>query len=210
MSHLICLIPCCCEEVAALLGIEQVADVADRHGDGVEGSGGLLAQQGLELRERHFDRIEVGRVGRQEEEPGAALAHQFGGALALVEADIVEDDHVAPLQFGCQLRLDVAFEDLAVHRALDDPWSDEAVTAQAGDEGLRAPVPEGRMRQIALPLRRPAGALGQLGVGRGLVDEDEAGQGFGEERLSAGRPEFPRGLDVRPQLLAGAQSFFCG
>ncbi len=37
------------------------------------GSGRDSAQVGLEFGEGHFDRIEIGTVGRQEEEPGAAL-----------------------------------------------------------------------------------------------------------------------------------------
>jgi hypothetical protein len=47
------------------------------------------------------------------------------------------------------------------------------VAAQAGDEGLRFPPAEGRVRPVALPLCRPAGSLGQLGVGGRLVDEDQ-------------------------------------
>lgn len=193
-----------------MFGIEEVADFSDGDADGVEGPRGLLSQQRLELGEGHLDRVEIGGIGWQEQKPGAPLAHQLGGALALVEADIVEDDDIARLQFGRQLRLDIAFEYLAVHRALDDPGRDQAMAAQAGDEGLGAPMSERRMRQVALALRRPAGALGQFGVGRGLVDEDKAGQGLGEERLSSGRPKLARRLDLRPQLLAGAQRFFCG
>lgn len=75
----------------------------------------------------------------------------------------------AAREFGRQLRLDIAFEDLAVHCALDDPRRDEAIAAQAGNEGRRAPMSEGRVRQVALTLRRRAGALGQPGVGRGFI-----------------------------------------
>ena len=65
-----------------------------------------FTQVRLQLAEGLLDRVEIGGVGRQEQEPCAALAHQFGGALALVEADIVEDDDVTRLQFGRQLRLE--------------------------------------------------------------------------------------------------------
>lgn len=49
----------------------------------------LFAQQGLELGEHHFVRVEIGGVRRQEQELRSALVHQFDGTLILVEADIV-------------------------------------------------------------------------------------------------------------------------
>ena len=42
--------------------------------EGLCGSGGSLAQQGLELGEEVFDGIEVRRVGRQKEKPGTGAA----------------------------------------------------------------------------------------------------------------------------------------
>ena len=137
-------------------------------------------------------------------------AHQFGGPLALVEADIVEDDDVAWLKLGSQLRLDPGLEAPGVHRRIDDPRRDHAVAAQAGDEGLRMPFAEGSVRPVALAFRRPAGALGQPGVGGRLVDEDQTGQGLGEEALAPRDPQFARLTDVGTFLLAGLQRFFCG
>lgn len=64
-----------------------------------------------------------------------------------------------------QLSFD-ALEDGSIHRRVDDPRRDETVASQPGDEGLRLPFAEWRMRPVALALRRPAGAFGQLGVGR--------------------------------------------
>src|SRR5262249_37405251 len=48
-SRLIFLISCSAEEVAVLRGIKQVTDVGEGLAEGLEGSGGLLAQQGLEF-----------------------------------------------------------------------------------------------------------------------------------------------------------------
>ena len=47
-----------------------------------------LAQQGLELGEDLLDRIEIGRVARQEEQLGAGAADQAAHRLALVTAEI--------------------------------------------------------------------------------------------------------------------------
>lgn len=82
----------------------------------------------------------------EEQHPHAALAHQFGGPLALVEADIIEDDDIAGLDFGRQLRLDPGLEASALHGGIDDPRRDHAVTAQAGDEGMRLPLAERSLR----------------------------------------------------------------
>lgn len=49
---------------------------------------------GFELGERHFDRIEIGTIGRQEEEPCAALPEDGLGFGALVAGEVVEDRHL--------------------------------------------------------------------------------------------------------------------
>lgn len=74
---------------------------------------------------------------------------------------------------------------------------------RAGDESLGMPLAEGRVRPVALSLRRPAGTLGQLGVGRCLIDKDQARQGLGEEALSLADPQLARLTDVGAPLLAG-------
>ena len=56
-----------------LFGVEG-ADVADGPPEGVDCPGADAPEMSLELGEGHLDRIEVGTVGRQEEEPRAALS----------------------------------------------------------------------------------------------------------------------------------------
>ena len=153
MLRLIRLISGSLEEVSALCWVEEVAEIAECIAERLKASRRLLAQQRLELRECHLDRIQVGRVWRQEEHPRAASAHQFCGTLALVEADIVENDNVAGLKLGSQLCLDPGLEARGIHRRIDDPRSDYAMAAQAGDEGLRMPFAERSMRPVALAFR---------------------------------------------------------
>lgn len=81
-----------------------------------------------------------------------------------MKADIVEDDDIAGLKLWRQLRLDSGLEAPGIHRCIDDPWRDHAVAAQTGDEGLRLPLAERRMRLVTLAFRRQDGALGQLGT----------------------------------------------
>jgi len=54
------------------------------------------------------------------------------------------------------------------------------------------------------------GALGQSGVGRRLVDEDQARQGLVEEMPAPLDPQMARLTDVGALLLAGLKTFFYG
>ena len=63
--------------------------------DGLEGARRGLAQQVLEFGEDLFDRVQIGRVFRQEEQLGAGRADGAADRLALVAAEIVHDHHIA-------------------------------------------------------------------------------------------------------------------
>jgi hypothetical protein len=74
---------------------------------------------GLELCERHFDRIEVRAIRRQEEELGSTLLEDSLGLYALVAGKVVEDHHVALLRRRGELGLEIGVEDLAIHGLVD-------------------------------------------------------------------------------------------
>ncbi len=95
MSRLIGFIACGSEIVFAFLAGIQVADGAGGLPYLVIGSRGSLSDQGFEFREGHFDWVEVGAVGRQEEEPGTERFERLGGCGAFVAGEIVEDHHIA-------------------------------------------------------------------------------------------------------------------
>lgn len=84
------------------------------------------------------------------------------------------------------------------------------MAAQARDEGLRLPCAERGMGAIPFTLGGPTGSLCQLGISRGLIDEDQPRQCFIEERLAPVDPQITGTRDVRSQLLGGEQSFFYG
>jgi len=84
------------------------------------------------------------------------------------------------------------------------------MAAQAGNEDLGLPRAERCMGTIALSPWRPSRSLGQLRIGRGLVDKDQLPQCFVEEPLAPGDPEITRAGDLRPQLLGCLQAFFYG
>ena len=70
-------------------------------------------------RRRRIDGVEIGAVGREEQEPCAAFLKYGGGLFAFVARQIVKDHHVAALERRGELGLDIGLEDFAVHRAVD-------------------------------------------------------------------------------------------
>jgi hypothetical protein len=114
----------------------------------------------FELGEELLDRIEVGAVGRQEEEVGAGGADGAASGLSLVAAEIVEDDDVALGEGGSEDLLDIEGEELAVDRAIDDPGRIDAIAAQGGEEGEGLPMAVRQAGLETLPARSPAGVAG--------------------------------------------------
>ena len=79
--------------------------------EGFDGALGGLSQEGLELGEGLLDRVAVGWVGRQIDEPHPTRFDCLGNALGLVRGEVVLDHDVAGAQGGCEAALDVGSED---------------------------------------------------------------------------------------------------
>src|SRR3954464_5784967 len=124
---------------------------------------------------------------------------------AFVASEIVQDDDVARFQLRDEDGLDVAAEDGAVDRPVDDPGRADPVMAVRGDEGERTPVAGGGLRVQALAARSPAADRCQVGLNPGLVEEDQAARI--DFRLMP-LPALALTRDVGPILLARPQRFF--
>ena len=83
------------EVISAFVGCEGVEELSDALPEGVDGSLGGLSEQGLEFGEGELNRVEIGRVRRQEEERRAARLDELTDLVSLVAAEVVEDDDVA-------------------------------------------------------------------------------------------------------------------
>jgi len=163
---------------------------------------------GFEFGESHLDRIEVGAVGRQEEEPRPALFEDGGGLFAFVAGEVVEDDHVASVQRRGELGFDPGFEDFPVHRAIDHPRRGEAILTQGGDEGLGAPMTKGSFHLQALPLACPASQPCHLRRGPGLIDKNQPFWALLHPGLAMARPHPPRPDNVSAFGFGRQQRFF--
>lgn len=79
-----------------------------------------LRSRVLSYGEDLLDRVQVGAVGRQEEQVGASLSDRLPDGFALVATEIVHDDHVAGLERGHETLLHPGGEGDAVDRAIED------------------------------------------------------------------------------------------
>ena len=111
----------------------------------------------------------LGRKSRRA--PAALMARR----TALLLCEIVHDDDVALPQGRDEDLVDVEAERLAVDRPVEEPWRLDPVVPQGGEERHRPPVAVRHLGGQALAARRPAPERSHVGLGPGLVDEDEAG-----------------------------------
>ena len=161
------------EEVPAFVGAEQGADVAQGGPERLERARRRLAQERFDLGERHLDWVQIRRVLREEQEPGAARLERRCGAGALVDREIVRDHDVAGPKGRGELGLDIGVECRAVHGAIHHPRGGEPITPERSDEGLGAPAAERRRGAQALSATAAPTQPRHLRVNRGLVDEHQ-------------------------------------
>ena len=178
---------------------------ADGFPNALRGSLLGFSRQLFELCEDLLDRIEVGRILRQEEAPRAAGANGFGDRRALVGAQIVHDNDVAWFQGRRQNLLDIGEETLAVDRPIEHEGRRNLVASQRGEEGHGFPMPMRRLGDQRRSAFVPAVRARHIGLGPGLVDEDKAF--WIEPRLNF-LPQGATTRDIRAILLGGEQRFF--
>lgn len=124
---------------------------------------------------------------------------------ALVAAQVVEHDDVTWLERGDKELLDPGEEDHAVNWAIDDAGRLDPIRPQCGKEGHSLPVAVRNAGHQALAKGGAAMGSGHVGLGPGLVHEDEA---RGGKAALVAVPALTLGGDVGPMLLGGVQAFF--
>lgn len=164
-----------------------------------------LPEPVLELGEDLLDRVEVRAVGRQEEAVGADGADRLPDSFALVAAEVVEDDDIAGPEGGSQELLHIGAEALAVDRSVEDAGRVDPIDPEGSEEGERAPAAMRRLADQAFAARPPAPERGHIGLGPGLVDEDEPPR---VDRRLPGAPSGAAARDVGAVLFTGERGFF--
>lgn len=152
-----------------------------------------------------FDRVEIGRIGRQEPELGADSSYGPADDGRLVAAKVVHNDDVAGFKDGHELLLYIGTEALAVDRSVEDTRCRQPVAAQRAEEGQCAPMAVRSEAAQALAFRLPAAQRRHVGLDPRLIDEDQPS--WVEAGLQ-GSPAPPPPRDVSTHLLKGEQRFF--
>jgi hypothetical protein len=117
-----------------------------------------------------------------------------------VGSQIIEDDNITLLEDGGELGFNIGIKDHAVHRRIDDPWSDKAIAFEACDQGLGAPVAKGSLGKQPLTFQAASRGFCHLGVCAGFVEKDQPPPMFTHLGLAALFPFCPRLDEIRPVL----------
>src|SRR5215208_5561404 len=159
----------------------------------------------LEFGEEHLDRVQIWRVFWQEEQLHAGGPQGLANSAALVGAEIVHDDDVAGSQRRDEHLVDVEAEALAVDRAIDQPWRLDAIVTKGSEEGHGRPASMWHLGHEALAIAAPSAQRRHVGLGPGLVDEDETAW---IDPILVGLPLLAAPRHVGTIALAGDQRLF--
>lgn len=169
------------------------------------GSLGGLAHEVLELGEDLLDWVEVGAIGRQEQELGTGAADRLANGGPFVAGEVIHDDDIAGRERRHEALLDIVGEALAVDRLVEHARRVDPVVAKRREEGHGAPVAIGHLGVKAFAAWRPAAQRSHVGLCPGLVDEDEPGR---IKPALVLLPLLAPPGDLRPELLGGQHAFF--
>jgi len=159
----------------------------------------------LELGENLLDGVQIWGIFRQEEEFGACGTYGSANGLSFMTAEIVHDDDVAGSQGWDEKLLDIDLKRLAVDRAVEEPWGVDAIMAERGEEGHGLPAAIGDLGPEPRAARRPSPERRHVGLGPGLIEEDQAA---GFNPVLIGRPLRAPPRNVGAILFAGEHGFF--
>jgi len=159
----------------------------------------------LEFGEELLDRIEIGRIFRQEEKPCAGGSDGLAHGLALVRTEIVRKHNVTLVQGRHEDLFDIGSKALAVDRPVEQPWRLDTVVTQGSHEGHGLPVTMRHLGFDALPARCPVPERRHVRLGPGLVEEHQT-RGINQPAILDPSSSMPR--DIGAILLGRDQCLF--
>ena len=164
-----------------------------------------VTEEGLELGEDLFNRVEIGRIGGQEAERGPRPLDSGPHGGPLVATEIVQDDDITGRQRGEKALFYISKEARAVDRAVEDTGSGQTVAPEGRYEGQGVPMPMGPCGDQSLAAGTAPMAAGHIGLGPRLINEH---QPAGIKLALGAPPPGPLPRDVRTRLLGGRKTFF--
>jgi len=136
---------------------------------------------------------------------GAGFADGYSRGFAFVTAEVVCQHDVAWQKRWHENLFNVDQETLAIDGTVEQPRRLDAIMSERGDERHGIPMAVGRFRFEPFSYRRPAAQSCHVGLGPGLVDEDESGR---INAMLIARPSGAHSSYVGTILLFGQQRFF--
>ena len=173
--------------------------------DVVEGAWSRGAEERFQFRERHFDGIEIGTVGRQEPQPRADRLDGRPDLRLAMDGEVVEDDDVAGAERRHQDLLHVRQKTRVVDRPIEDGGRRQAIGPQRRDH--RVGLPMAARGVVAQPnaTRTATVAPQQIGRDATFINEDVVAD---VTKRQPGAPASAFSRDVGPPLLVGVNRFF--
>lgn len=158
--------------VTARDGAPCVVDAPSERDGGPRGD---AAEAFLDQGPARLNRIEVGRVGRQELHCGPALLNEPSDVAMAMRPQIVHHDDVIAAQVRHQVAADPPDKPLGVGRLPHGPHGDPARRADRPDHGQRrAPVDRSR-RDPFLAARHPGVGAAHREIRAGFIEKHQAG-----------------------------------
>lgn len=161
------------EVVGGILG----RNGGERLGEGVleggDGTGLERTQLLFDLCPALFDRVEVGRVGRQVAERRAGLFNEFPYTVHFVSSQIVHDDQLTGLQLRTQDVFEISTEDISVGGRFDGHRGHPAGNTDCSQDCQCAPAAGRNSFFDARAVPRTSITPGHLRGDAALVNEDE-------------------------------------
>jgi len=150
--------------------------------------GTLPPDEFLQLRPELLNRVELRRVGREEEEGCASLLDGFQRASISMCCQVVHDDAVARLQVRHQLLFDEGTEDIGACARLDVHEPAKPVESDSAEHGDVFPSSVERFPKGFLSALRPAVARRRPEPQAGFIKKDQPlscqRRLLGDERLA--------------------------
>ena len=124
---------------------------------GLDGALCGFAHEQFELGKDLLDRVQIGGVGRQEQEFGTRCPDRLANGGTFVAAEVVHDDHIARRERRHEELDNIGGEALTVDRPIEYAGRVDPVVAKRGKESERPPFAERGVRNELAATRRPAG-----------------------------------------------------
>jgi hypothetical protein len=138
------------------------------------GAGAQLSQKRFGLGPSELDRVEVGRIGRQELEPSPGRFDGEANFEVAVNAEVVPNDDVAVSQQRHEEVTRPNAHRFGVHRARQEQRRVHTVEREGGDEAEGFPAPAGDMVDESLAAGSPARSARQREVDAAFVNEPKS------------------------------------